>query len=215
MNLNLIKAYAKRILQTDVSGHDFYHCQRVAVSAQKLWQQDFSTATYNDEIDAASYLHDTIDEKIVADPQQALSQIRTLLTTVGFNASQQKDIISTITQMSFSKNIAQQQQLPLFGQYVQDADRLDALGAIGIARAFAYGGSHQQPIYDPYLQPKKLTNHFQYRHHQTTTINHFYEKLLHLQNLMNTKAGKKLAQQRSQYMQQFLTEFQQEWDGQK
>lgn len=215
MNLNLIKAYTKRILQTDVSGHDFYHCQRVAVSAQKLWQQDFSTATYNDEIDAASYLHDTIDEKIVTDPQKALSQIRTLLTTVGFNASQQKDIISTITQMSFSKNITKQQQLPLFGQYVQDADRLDALGAIGIARAFAYGGSHQQPIYDPHLQPEKLSNHFQYRHHQTTTINHFYEKLLHLQNLMNTKAGKKSAQQRSQYMQQFLTEFQQEWDGQK
>lgn len=215
MNLNLIKAYTKRILQMDVSGHDFYHCQRVAVSAQKLWQQDFSTVTYNDEINAASYLHDTIDEKIVADPQKALSQIRTLLTTVGFNASQQKDIISTITQMSFSKNIAQQQQLPLFGQYVQDADRLDALGAIGIARAFAYGGSQQQPIYDPHLQPEKLSNHFQYRHHQTTTINHFYEKLLHLQNLMNTKAGKKLAQQRSQYMQQFLTEFQQEWDGQK
>lgn len=215
MNLNLIKAYTKRILQVDVSGHDFYHCQRVAVSAQKLWQQDFSTATYNDEINAASYLHDTIDEKIVADPKKALSQIRTLLTTVGFNASQQKDIISTITQMSFSKNIAQQQQLPLFGQYVQDADRLDALGAIGIARAFAYGGSHQQSIYDPHLQPEKLSNYFQYRHHQTTTINHFYEKLLHLQNLMNTKAGKKLAQQRSQYMQQFLTEFQQEWDGQK
>lgn len=215
MNLNLIKAYTKIILQMDVSGHDFYHCQRVAVSAQKLWQQDFSTATYNDEINAASYLHDTIDEKIVADPQKALSQIRTLLTTAGFNASQQKDIISTITQMSFSKNIAQQQQLPLFGQYVQDADRLDALGAIGIARAFAYGGSHQQPIYDPHHQPEKLSNHFQYRHHQTTTINHFYEKLLHLQNLMNTKAGKKLAQQRSQYMQQFLTEFQQEWDGKK
>lgn len=215
MNLNLIKAYTKRILQVDVSGHDFYHCQRVAVSAQKLWQQDFSTATYNDEINAASYLHDTIDEKIVADPKKALSQIRTLLNTVGFNASQQKDIISTITQMSFSKNIAQQQQLPLFGQYVQDADRLDALGAIGIARAFAYGGSHQQSIYDPHLQPKKLSNYFQYRHHQTTTINHFYEKLLHLQNLMNTKAGKKLAQRRSQYMQQFLTEFQQEWDGQK
>lgn len=215
MNLNLIKAYTKRILQMDVSGHDFYHCQRVAVSAQKLWQQDFSTATYNDEINAASYLHDTIDEKIVADPQKALSQIRTLLTTAGFNASQQKDIISTITQMSFSKNIAQQQQLPLFGQYVQDADRLDALGAIGIARVFTYGGSHQQPIYDPHHQPEKLSNHFQYRHHQTTTINHFYEKLLHLQNLMNTKAGKKLAQQRSQYMQQFLTEFQQEWDGKK
>lgn len=215
MNLNLIKAYTKRILQMDVSGHDFYHCQRVAVSAQKLWQQDFSTATYNDEINAASYLHDTIDEKIVADPQKALSQIRTLLTTAGFNASQQKDIISTITQMSFSKNIAQQQQLPLFGQYVQDADRLDALGAIGIARAFTYGGNHQQPIYDPHHQPEKLSNHFQYRHHQTTTINHFYEKLLHLQNLMNTKAGKKLAQQRSQYMQQFLTEFQQEWDGKK
>lgn len=215
MNLNLIKAYTKRILKMDVSGHDFYHCQRVAVSAQKLWQQDFSTATYNDEINAASYLHDTTDEKIVADPKKALSQIRTLLTTAGFNASQQKDIISTITQMSFSKNIAQQQQLPLFGQYVQDADRLDALGAIGIARAFAYGGSHQQPIYDPHHQPEKLSNHFQYRHHQTTTINHFYEKLLHLQNLMNTKAGKKLAQQRSQYMQQFLTEFQQEWDGKK
>ena len=215
MNLNLIKAYTKRILQMDVSGHDFYHCQRVAVSAQKLWQQDFSTATYNDEINAASYLHDTIDEKIVADPQKALSQIRNLLTTAGFNASQQKDIISTINQMSFSKNITKQQQLPLFGQYVQDADRLDALGAIGIARAFAYGGSHQQPIYDPHHQPEKLSNHFQYRHHQTTTINHFYEKLLHLQNLMNTKAGKKLAQQRSQYMQQFLTEFQQEWDGKK
>ena len=64
MNLNLIKAYTKRILQMDVSGHDFYHCQRVAVSAQKLWQQDFSTATYNDEINAASYLHRSEERRV-------------------------------------------------------------------------------------------------------------------------------------------------------
>lgn len=103
MNLNLIKAYTKRILQMDVSGHDFYHCQRVAVSAQKLWQQDFSTATYNDEINAASYLHDTMDEKIVADPQKALSQIRNLLTTAGFNASQQKILLVQLHRCRFLK----------------------------------------------------------------------------------------------------------------
>ena len=94
---------------------------------------------------------------------------------------------------------------------MQDADRLESLDAIGIARAFTYGGKHGNKIHDPEIKPEKLVSHDQYRNHEETTINHFYEKLFSLADLMNTPAAKKEAQRRTEYMRTFVKEFMDEW----
>ena len=114
--------------------------------------------------------------------------------------------------MSFSANIEHHYQLPVSGEYVQDADRIESLGAIGIARAFTYGGAHDNVIYDPKIKPQKLVSHDQYREHTETTINHFYEKLFHLADLMNTVGGKKEAQKRTEFMRNYVKEFMAEWN---
>jgi uncharacterized protein len=101
----------------------------------------------------------------------------------------------------------------LEGKVVQDADRLDALGAIGIARAFSYGGFMRQEIYDPSLRPINHRSFEEYRNSKSSTINHFYEKLLLLKDLMNTGTGKRMAQARTEFMQEFLARFYEEWKG--
>lgn len=99
------------------------------------------------------------------------------------------------------------------GKCVQDADRLDAMGAIGIARAFAYGGNHNRIIYDPDIKPTVNMNGSQYHNHISTTINHFYEKLFSLKDLMNTDTARRIAEQREEYMKLYISEFFEEWDG--
>ena len=96
---------------------------------------------------------------------------------------------------------------------VQDADRLDAIGAIGIARTFAYGGNRNRVIYDPSISPIEFETLYEVKHKENHTINHFYEKLLKLKNLMNTSTGRKIAEDRHRFMEQFLEEFYEEWDG--
>lgn len=134
------------------------------------------------------------------------------MPNVGFTSLEVEDILFTIQHMSFSANIEHHYQLPLSGQYVQDADRIESLGAIGIARAFTYGGKHGNKIYDPEIKPEKLISHDQYRNHVETTINHFYEKLFDLEDLMNTPAAKKEAHRRTEYMREFVQEFMDEWN---
>lgn len=217
MNLQPVIAFVHQQLDHEKTGHDFFHGQRVAKLGLKMYLADHPDAHPDSRvaaiIQAGGYIHDTIDEKICPDPQQVVSQIKKLLPQAGFADLEVQDILFTIQHMSFAQNIEHHYQLPLTGQYVQDADRIEALGAIGIARAFTYGGRHHNPIYDPRIKPVKLVSHDQYRHHRETTINHFYEKLLNLPFTMNTPAGKKLAQARADYMRGFLREFFAEWQA--
>lgn len=216
MDIKAVIDFVRKQLQDEKTGHDFYHGQRVAHLALRLYLADHPQASSDSRISAiiqtAGYLHDTIDEKVCSDPDKVLSEIRLLLTQVGFEKLEIEDIIFTMTHMSFSKNIEHHYQLPMSGQYVQDADRIESLGAIGIARAFTYGGKHGNLIYDPKIKPAKLISHDQYRQHQETTINHFYEKLFKLENLMNTAGGKKEAHERTEYMREFVAKFMAEWD---
>lgn len=216
MDLALIVDFVKQQLKNERTGHDFHHGQRVANLASKMYLQDYSNAHSDSRIVsiimAAGYLHDTIDEKICDDPQKVIEQIKVLLKKVGFVDLEVQDILFTIEHMSFSKNIEHHYKLPLSGQYVQDADRIESLGAIGIARAFTYGGKHGNLIYDPKIKPEKLISHKQYRNHEETTINHFYEKLFNLEDLMNTNSAKKEAHKRTAFMKKFVDEFLKEWN---
>lgn len=216
MNIAPVISFVEKQLEDERTGHDAYHAHRVANLATKMYLADFPNAHANSRIVAiirsGGYLHDTIDEKVCTHPQQVIDQIKFLLPKVGFTDLEIQDILFTIQHLSFSKNIEKHYKLPLSGQYVQDADRLESLGAIGIARAFTYGGKHGNLIYDPKIKPEKLVSHDQYRQHEETTINHFYEKLFLLEDLMNTAAGKKEAHRRTEFMQEFLSEFFAEWD---
>lgn len=216
MDLNLVKDFTKKQLAGEKTGHDFYHGRRVASLATKMYLADHPDARADSVvcaiIQAGGYLHDTIDEKVCADPEKVVNEIKQLLPKAGFSEFETKDILFSIQHLSFSKNIEHHYQLPLTGQYVQDADRIESLGAIGIARAFTYGGKHGNLIYDPEIKPVELVSHDQYRQHKETTINHFYEKLFHLADLMNTPGGKKEAQRRTDYMKDFVREFLDEWN---
>ena len=216
MDINAIIEFTKNQLKDEKTGHDFYHGERVAHLASKMYLADHESAHEDSRevaiIKTAAYLHDTIDEKICADSEKVVKEIDELLPQVGFNDLEVWDILYTIQHMSFSANIEHHDHLPLSGQYVQDADRLESLGAIGIARAFTYGGKHGNKIHDPEIKPEKLVSHDQYRNHEETTINHFYEKLFSLADLMNTPAAKKEAQRRTEYMRTFVKEFMDEWN---
>ena len=216
MDISRVIDFTKKQLAGEATGHDFYHGQRVAHLAKKMYLADYPHAHEDSRIvaiiETGAYLHDTIDEKICDNPDEVIAQIKKLLPELGFSELEIEDILFTIQHMSFSANIEKKYQLPLSGQYVQDADRLESLGAIGIARAFTYGGKHGNKIYDPEIKPVKLINHDQYRGHVETTINHFYEKLFLLKDLMNTPNGKKEAERRTAYMQDFIEEFMTEWN---
>lgn len=216
MDIAAVIRFTKEHLKNEKTGHDFYHGERVAHLASKMYLADHESAHEDSRevaiIKTAAYLHDTIDEKVCADSEKVVTEIDELLPQVGFNALEVWDILYTIQHMSFSANIEHHYHLPLSGQYVQDADRLESLGAIGIARAFTYGGKHGNKIHDPEIKPEKLVSHDQYRNHEETTINHFYEKLFSLADLMNTPAAKKEAQRRTEYMRTFVKEFMDEWN---
>lgn len=216
MDIAAVIQFTKEHLKNEKTGHDFYHGERVAHLASKMYLADHESAHEDSRVVAiiksAGYLHDTIDEKICTNPEKVVEEIKELLPQVDFNDLEVWDILFTIQHMSFSANIEHHYHLPLSGQYVQDADRLESLGAIGIARAFTYGGKHGNKIYDPEIKPVRLVSHDQYRGHVETTINHFYEKLFSLADLMNTPAAKKEAERRTAYMRNFVREFMQEWN---
>ena len=160
---------------------------------------------------SAAYLHDVIDDKVVIDVAQAIEDLRIFLLSIDFAVVEVAEILSIIQSMSFSKELAEgQQSLTLAGQIVQDADRLEALGAIGILRTAYYGGSKGHPIYDETMLPKNYETKSDYRQ-GSTVINHFYEKLFLLPERMNTAYGRQEGERRKVLMEAFLEEFYLEW----
>ncbi|GAB6092868.1 HD domain-containing protein [Furfurilactobacillus curtus] len=203
--------YSRHILGTDRSGHDFFHVQRVAKLAERIEASEQTGQRL--VILAAAYLHDVVDDKVVTDSMAAHQQLSDYLNHIGVNAAQITAIFEIIDHMSFSDNLEHSQALSQAGQVVQDADRMDAIGAIGIARVFTYGGRHQRVLYDPDIAPRTQLTKATYRNEQGTTINHFYEKLLLIKDQLNTETAKQLATVRQQVMLDFLAEFKQEWSG--
>lgn len=208
--IEAIRNYAKEKLGDDCSGHDFYHVERVAKIAAKLAEQEGVSDTLI--IETASYLHDVIDDKIVADVDTEKESLKKFLKELEFSADSTQEVFEIIENISFSQEIEKgKADLTIAGQIVQDADRIDALGAIGILRTAYYGGHTQSPLYDPNIQPQEFKSKQDYRK-KSTVINHFYEKLFKLPATMNTQAGKLEAQRRKAFMEDFLETFYAEWN---
>lgn len=208
--------FVKQELAHDVTGHDFYHAERVAKRATRLYREETNeviSAEGEIIVGLASYLHDVIDEKVVEDTRENSRKITELLKEEGVSQTQIDEIFYIMEHMSYSKNLEKKYELSIEGKCVQDADRLDALGAIGIARTFSYGGSHNRMIYDPTEDNRKNETYEMYRNQNGSSVAHFYDKLLGLGETMNTSSGKELAAVKIQFMKDYLTQFMDEWNG--
>ena len=209
--LQEVATYVERKLSGEGSGHDWWHIVRVRKLAEKL-----ALAEGGDSFicQLAALVHDLVDDKLVADEGLALAEVRDLLTRVGVAANQTDQVLTIIQSISYKGGNQNHLDLTLEGQIVQDADRLDAMGAIGVARTMAYSGHHQRIIHDPEVAVRQNMTLDQYRSHQGTAITHFYEKLLLLKDLMNTKTAQELAKGRHAFLEAYLDQFFAEWDGQ-
>ena len=209
--IKAMEQYAKRVLDSDTSGHDWSHIERVVNTTKTIAKAEGADLFI---CEAAALLHDVIDDKIIQDPADALKELKKFLTSIEVTPVQIEAIVSIITRMSF-KNHQEKQDLSLEGKVVQDADRLDAIGAIGIARVMCYSGSTGRPIHKPEMKPRENLTPEEYRNGESTAIMHFYEKLLKLKDLMNTKYGNELAKGRHEFLELYLKQFYAEWDGKR
>lgn len=211
--LKAIRKYSFDKMRQDITGHNFDHIQRVVKTANRILQEEHADRLVTL---SAAYLHDVADDKLVADPQKLEKEIHDFLEKLEMSNEQITEILYITHNLSFSKSLNNPPKLSLAGQIVQDADRLDAIGAIGIVRAIYYGGNNSETIYDPDIKPREKMTKAEYRNlKDETIINHFYEKLLKLTDMMNTPTAKKIAQGRHQYMLDFLDEFKAEWNANK
>ncbi|KYG30994.1 HD domain-containing protein [Alkalihalobacillus trypoxylicola] len=203
------EAWVKNQLIDERSGHDWYHVKRVSNQASKLAKLE--NADYF-IVTMAALLHDIADDKLIENEQKALDSIKDWLDSLEINQEEQSHIFDIIQSISFKGGNGSPLRT-LEAKIVQDADRLDAMGAIGIARTFTYSGHKGQAMYDPNLEIRENMTLEEYRNGQSSAVHHFYEKLLKLKDLMNTEHAKKEAEIRHQYMETFLAQFFQEWQG--
>ena len=191
------------------SGHDYWHLVRVKNMAQSIAKKESANLFI---VTCAALLHDAIDEKLISDVAKAKRQLQEELLEVGLTAEEITWILQIMQEISFKGGHNPQTPSTLEAEIVQDADRLDAIGAIGIARTMSYSGFHHRLIHDPQKVPRETLTLETYRNGQDTAIMHFYVKLLKLKDLMNTQEGKKIAEQRHQFMLNFLDQFYNEWN---
>ena len=212
MDKNIIEAatvFVKRVFENDYSGHDYFHTLRVYQMAKKIAEQEHADVL---TVQLAALLHDVDDVKLSPSTHANKDRAVGFLREHGVGQDLINTICRIIGEVSF-KGTDTVVPTTLEGKCVQDADRLDAIGAIGIARAFAFGGSRNRTIYDPDEKPKLNMSEKELRCHVSTTVNHFYEKLFLLKDMMNTATAQKIAEQRDEYMKSYIAEFLDEWNG--
>lgn len=199
-------------LEGEGSGHDWWHIHRVYVMALRIAQQEPEVDLF--VVALGALLHDIADYKFHDGDEAVGPRVAgRWLEQCGVEQKIIESIQEIIKTISFKGAKVATPMRTLEGKIVQDADRLDALGAIGIARCFAYGGSKGNLLYDPEIKPVMHDSFELYKKSKTTSINHFYEKLFLLKDLMNTQAAKEIAQVRHDRMKQFVEDFLAEWDG--
>lgn len=203
------KQMVKERLMNEGTGHDWYHIERVWKMASKLAEKEQANSFI---VEMAALLHDLIDDKLVSDTSQATQEVEYFLEGAGVSASDADRIMDIIQSISFKGGNGRKLTF-LEAQIVQDADRLDAIGAIGIARCFAYAGSKGDLLFNPELSVREEITEKEYREGPSSAIHHFYEKLLKLKELMNTETAKNMADERHAFMEEYLMKFFEEWEG--
>ncbi|WP_066869272.1 HD domain-containing protein [Clostridium mediterraneense] len=208
------KNIVKDKLYGDGSGHDWYHIERVYNLASFLAKEEGGDEFI---IKMSALLHDIDDWKFKKEIENETDYSETyrILNFMNIDNESIDKIIEIINIMSFKGGVIDSSQKTIEGKVVQDADRLDAIGAIGIARTFAYGGYKNNLMYDPDIKPIEFNSLEEVKNTKNHTINHFYEKLLKLKDLMNTDTAKKIATDRNEYMLGFLEKFYSEWNFNK
>lgn len=207
------EAFVKEKLSGEGTGHDWWHIERIRATARTIHAVeggDWFT------IDLTLLLHDVGDRKVIGKDEDDYTIAEAFLKNQHVDSAVIDHIMFIIKNMSFSKSLKNKREDASIEFYtVQDADRIDALGAIGIARAFAFGGSKSSPLYDPNAEIKEFTSTKEYRQTRTSTLHHFDEKLFHIKDLLNTDTAKKIAHGRDAYMRIFKQQFLDEWSGKK
>lgn len=208
---NTIK-FVKKELANAETGHDWFHIERVYKNTKLIAKSENVDLFI---VELAALLHDIADSKFHnGDETIGPKKAKEFLIFQKLDANIIEHIINIITNMSFSKSLDNDVKFnSLELQVVQDADRLDAIGAIGIARTFNYGGYKNRTIYNPKIRPNLNFTKDEYKKSEAPTINHFYEKLLLLKDKMNTKTGKEIAFKRHKFMEIYLEQFYNEWQG--
>ena len=205
-------AFVKEELKNAEGGHDWFHIERVWKNAKLIAKTE---DVIPEIIELAALLHDIADSKFNGGDEK-IGPKKALNFLIDQDAEYRTidHVISIIENVSFKGGSAERTFNSPELDVVQDADRLDAIGAIGIARTFNYGGFKNRAIYNPDIKPNLEMSKEEYKNSSAPTINHFYEKLLLLKDRMNTKTGKQLAEKRHQFMVNYLEEFNHEWEGQ-
>ena len=205
------RLYVENELAGDGSGHDWWHVYRVWSIAKKITQKENADPTI---VELSALLHDIADWKFndgdeSAGPRQATAW----LNKNGVDPRLVGEVCEIISTLSYKGAGVATPMRTIEGKIVQDADRLDAIGAVGIARTFAYGGNKNRLMYHPEETPVMHESFDHYKNNKGHTINHFHEKLLLLKDRMNTESAKKLAEQRHLFMENYLDRFHKEWNG--
>lgn len=205
--------FVKNQLAHAEGGHDWFHIERVYKNALLIAEEEECDVTV---VKLAALLHDIADSKFHnGDESVGPKTARTFLESQNVSEGIISHVIDIIENISFKGGNFEKKFNSKELEIVQDADRLDAIGAIGIARTFNYGGFKNRPLYNPHIQPNLNMSKEEYKNSESPTLNHFYEKLLLLKDKMNTETGKKIAQKRHDFMVTFLSQFYAEWDGQE
>ncbi|HVV67153.1 MAG TPA: HD domain-containing protein [Candidatus Saccharimonadales bacterium] len=207
-------SFVRKKFETDSSGHDWWHMYRV-------WQLAKSIAATEKEADLfvvelGALLHDVADWKLHdGDEEGGVKVAREWLESLGVEKRVVDHVEDIMRTVSFQGANIPPAMKTIEGKIIHDADKLDAMGAVGIARAFAYGGAHNHMMHDPEVKPEAHNDFESYKNSKSPSITHFYEKLLLLKDRMYTKTARQMAEHRHQYMEQYLEEFYAEWEGKK
>ena len=205
--------FVKTTLAQAEGGHDWFHIERVYKNALLIAESEKCDVEI---VQLGALLHDIADSKFHdGDESIGPKTARTFLESEKVEPTIIDHVIAIIENISFKGGKVERQFSSIELDIVQDADRLDAIGAIGIARTFNFGGFKNRALYNPEIAPNLTMTKDEYKNNEAPTINHFYEKLLLLKDKMNTQTGKQIAQDRHRYMEDFLEQFYAEWEGKK
>jgi uncharacterized protein len=212
-HIQLTLQFVQKELENAEAGHDWWHIERVWKTAKEIAKHEDVNL---EVVEFAALLHDIADSKFHnGDEEIGPQKAGDFLTSIKVDEETTEHVQQIIRNMSFKASLGTLSFSSPEMLVVQDADRLDAIGAIGIARAFTYGGYKNRELYNPAIAPQINQSKEAYKNTNAPTINHFYEKLLLLKDKMNTLSGKRIASQRHEFMVQYLEQFYAEWEGKR